>query len=65
MVAAVVGDFDPDEVEKIFHEEMGEIIPKEPLAPYLEKFSPLSLKIVDRKEVKIAGWWWALRLPGY
>ncbi len=29
MVAAVVGDFDPDEVEKIFHEEMGEIIPKE------------------------------------
>ncbi len=64
MVAAVVGDFDPDEVEKIFHEEMGEIIPKEPLAPYLEKFSPLSLKIVDRKEVRDSWMVVGFKAPG-
>jgi len=64
MVAAVVGNFDPDEVENIFYEEMGEIIPKESLNPHPEKFSPLSLKIVDRKEVRDSWMVVGFKAPG-
>lgn len=64
MVVAVVGDFDPDEVENIFYEEMGEIIPRESPVPYVERFSPLSLKIVDRKEVRDSWMVVGFKAPG-
>lgn len=64
MVVAVVGNFDSDEMIKIFEREMGEIIPRELVSPYSEGFSPTSLKIVSRKKVRDSWIVMGFKAPG-
>ena len=52
MAIAVVGDFHPEEVKDLFLREVGDVLPLEIPSLSSDGFYPVSLKIIDRKDIR-------------